>query len=133
VDYPLLNIFFTVMWVFLWVLWFFLLFRIFGDLFRDHELGGWAKAAWSLFVIVVPFLGVFVYLIVRGSGMANREMARAEQQEKDFQAYVQQAAAQGQPTGTGHADELAKLAALKNHGDITEEDYQRAKEHVLAA
>jgi hypothetical protein len=136
VDYPLLNVFFTTMWVFLWILWFFLLFRIFGDLFRDRKLGNWAKAGWSVFVIVLPFLGVFVYLIARGSGMADREMAQAERSEKEFRAYVKQAATEdgsGTAAGPSHADELAKLADLKNHGDISEEEYARAKEHVLAA
>lgn len=142
-DYPLLNVFFTTMWVFLWILWFFLLFRVFSDLFRDHMLGGWAKAGWSVFVIVLPFFGVLVYLIVRGKGMADREQAQAEQSEKEFKAYVQQAAAEGgggsgttASTGaarTGQADELARLADLRNHGDITEEEFKRAKEHVLAA
>lgn len=138
-NYPLLNIFFTTMWVFLWVLWFFLLFRVIGDLFRDHALGGWAKAAWLVALIVLPFLGVLIYMIARGHGMAEREFAREQQAEQDFQAYVQQAAA-GAGSGadaasarSGPADELARLADLKNHGEITEEEYRRAKEHVLAA
>lgn len=142
-NYPLLNIFLTTMWLFLWILWFFLLFRIFGDLFRDDALGGWAKAGWSIFVIVLPFLGVLVYLIARGKGMAEREYARAEQSEKEFRAYVREAAADtgdgsstasaGAATRPGRADELAKLAELRNHGDISEEEYQRAKAYVLAA
>ena len=141
-NYPLLNVFFTTMWVFLWILWFFLLFRVFGDLFRDHTTSGWAKAGWSVFLIVVPFLGVLVYLIARGRGMSERELAQAEKSEQEFRTYVQQAAAEpssgsaaaaGAKTASGHVDELTKLADLKNHGDITEEEYQRAKEHVLAA
>ncbi|MEV8092801.1 SHOCT domain-containing protein [Kitasatospora sp. NPDC085879] len=131
-DYPLLNIFWTMLWFFLWILWFFLLFRIFGDLFRDDSVGGWGKAGWSIFVILVPFLGVFVYLIVRGKGMGERELRMRMQAEQDFRSYVQQAAA-GSGTGpSGHVDELAKLADLKKSGAITDEEYQQAKAKVLA-
>ncbi|MQS15530.1 SHOCT domain-containing protein [Streptomyces kaniharaensis] len=131
VDYPLLNIFFTTMWIFMWILWFFLLFRVVVDLFRDDGLSGWAKAGWAVFVIVLPFLGVLVYLIARGQGMGDRERAHAQQSEQAFRAYIQEAAAT--PSGAGtHADDLAKLASLRNAGDITEEEYQRAKEKVLA-
>jgi hypothetical protein len=129
-NYPLLDIFFTTMWFFLWVMWFFLLFRVFGDLFRDDSLSGWGKAGWSVFVLVLPFLGVFVYLIARGQSMGRREMARSQQAEADFRSYVQDAA--GSST-TSQAGELSKLAALREHGDITEDEYKRAKEHVLAA
>ena len=73
-DYPLLNVFWTTMWFFLWILWFMLLFRVLGDVFRDDGLSGWAKAGWCVFVVVLPFLGIFVYLIARGRGMGEREM-----------------------------------------------------------
>jgi putative oligomerization/nucleic acid binding protein/phospholipase D-like protein len=128
-NYPLLNVFLTTMWVFLWILWIMLLFRIFGDIFRDRELGGWAKAGWSVFVIVLPFLGVFVYLIARGRGMAERAAARQVQAEQDFRSYVRDAASE--QTTTDRAEQLRKLAELKNHGDITDDEYQRAKESVL--
>jgi hypothetical protein len=139
VNYPLLNVFFTTMWVFLWILWFFLLFRVFGDLFRDQTTSGWAKAGWSVFLIALPFLGVLIYLIARGRGMSERETARAERSDQELRAYVQQAAGADAPASAsakasaGPVDELARLADLKNHGDITEEEFQRAKEHVLAA
>ena len=131
-NYPLLNVFFTTMWVFLWIMWFFLLFRVFGDLFRDDTVSGWGKAGWSVFVLVLPFLGVFVYLIARGKGMGEREMQRSEKAEADFRAYVQEAAGSG-AAPKNHAAELAQLAELRQHGDITEEEYQSAKDHVLAA
>ena len=78
-DYPLLNLFWTMLELFLWVLWFFLLFRIIIDIFRSHDLGGWGKALWLIFVIVLPFLGVFVYLIARGSSMGERDARQAQE------------------------------------------------------
>ncbi len=75
-DYPLLNLFWTMFWLFLWGLWFFLLFLIIMDIFRSDDLGGWGKALWLIFVIVVPYLGVFVYLIARGGSMGERREAR---------------------------------------------------------
>lgn len=131
-DYPLLNAFWTIMWVFLWVLWFMLLFRIIGDIFRDDGLNGWAKAGWCVFVVFLPFLGCFIYLIARGKGMGKREMERARSNEQQFQEYIRAAATTSGTSGAGHADQLSKLAELKAHGDITDEEYQRAKEKVLA-
>lgn len=132
-NYPLLNVFLTTMWVFLWILWIFLLVRVFMDLFRDHSLGGWAKAGWSVFLICLPFLGVFVYLIARGRTMNERERRQAEQSEEAFRAYVRQTAADnGATPASGHADDLARLAGLREHGDISEAEYQRAKTKVLA-
>lgn len=128
-DYPLLNAFWTMCMFFLWVLWFVLLFRIIGDIFRDDTLGGWGKAGWMIFVVILPFLGVFVYLIARGRGMGARMEARMNQNEQQFQTYIRDVAA---APGSSTSDELAKLAVLKNNGDITEEDYQRAKHKVLA-
>ena len=136
-NYPLLNVFFTTMWVFLWVMWFFLLFRVFADLFRDDSVSGWGKAGWSVFVLVLPFMGVLVYLVARGKGMGRREQKQSEEAEASFRAYIQDAAGTaasgGGTAATTQAGELTKLAALRQHGDITEEEYQRAKDHVLAA
>ncbi|MFF4499998.1 SHOCT domain-containing protein [Streptomyces sp. NPDC001401] len=138
-DYPLLNAFLTIMWVALWVMWFMLLFRIFGDIFRDDSMSGWGKAGWSVFCVVLPFLGCFVYLIARGRGMGEREARRARESEQQFRDYVREAAgtgqgaaATGQGAATGHVAELSKLAGLHDHGDITDAEYERAKEKVLA-
>lgn len=131
-NYPLLDIFLTTMWIFVWILWFFLLFRIIGDLFRNKSTSGWAKALWTVFLIVVPFVGVFVYLIVHGKGMSDREAAAAQEREEQFQAYVRQTAADAPDKSATHVDDLAKLADLREHGDISEEEYTRAKEKVLA-
>ncbi|MFD5509231.1 SHOCT domain-containing protein [Streptomyces sp. NPDC059761] len=128
VDYPLLNMFWTMMLIFLWVLWFMLLFRIIGDIFRDDDLGGWGKAGWTIFVIILPFLGVFVYLIARGRGMGEREMARVQRNEQEFRSYVQETAG-----ATSQAEEIARLAELKNKGDITAAEFEQAKAKVLAA
>ncbi|MFA7762041.1 SHOCT domain-containing protein [Streptomyces sp. NRRL S-448] len=127
-DYPLLNVFWTMMWFFLWVMWFFLLFKVITDIFRDHTLGGWGKAGWLIFVLVVPFLGILVYLIARGHSMRERDQKQAEEQQAAFRAYVQTTAG----AGSGSADELHKLSALKDKGDITQEEFDRAKAKILA-
>ncbi|MGW1956442.1 SHOCT domain-containing protein [Streptomyces sp. NPDC001920] len=131
-DYPLLNAFLTMLWFFLWVMWFVLLFRVIGDIFRDDGMGGWGKAGWTVFVCVMPFLGIFVYLIARGRGMGERAVRQMQRQEQEFRSYVQTAAAETPATGATSADELAKLAGLHDHGDITDAEYERAKAKVLA-
>ncbi|MEU9084194.1 SHOCT domain-containing protein [Streptomyces sp. NPDC048357] len=127
-DYPLLNVFWTMLWLFLWIMWFFLLFKVITDLFRDHSLSGWAKAGWLIFVLLLPFLGVFVYLIARGRSMGERDVKQAQENEAAFRQYVQKAAG----PGGGSADELHKLSALKDKGDITQEEFDRAKAKLLA-
>lgn len=127
-DYPVLGAFWTAMWVFLWVLWVFLLFRVVVDLFRDDSLSGWAKTAWLLFVLVIPFLGVFVYVAARGAGMGGREHQHAKDQQKAFDDYVRRTAGSGDG---GPADQLAKLSEVRAHGDISEEEFQRAKAKIL--
>lgn len=92
-DYPLLSVFWSMLWFFLWIMWFILLFRIIIDIFRDDELGGWAKAGWLLFVILLPFLGVLVYVIARGKNMGRREVNQARAQQEAFDSYIRQAAA----------------------------------------
>jgi hypothetical protein len=129
-DYPLLSMFWTMLVFFLWILWFVLLFRIIVDVFRDDDLNGWGKAGWLAFVVVLPFLGVFVYVIARGKNMGHREMAQARAQQKAFDDYVRQTAAEGsRPTSV---DELARLSEIRARGDITDEEFRRAKELVLS-
>ncbi|MEO3782746.1 SHOCT domain-containing protein [Actinocorallia sp. B10E7] len=128
-DYPLLEFFWTMLVFFTWILWLVLLFKIINDIFRSHDLSGWGKTGWLILILVLPFLGVFIYLIARGTDMSRREMERLQQQEQEFRAYVRETAGPG--GGTSHADELSKLVDLKNRGAITEEEYQRAKEKVL--
>jgi hypothetical protein len=127
-DYPLLGAFWTMMWFFLWFLWIFLLFKIVFDVFRDDSLSGWGKAGWTVFVIVLPFLGVFVYLLARGKGMGRREMEHTKHQRNAFDSYVRETAGSSRPSS---ADELAKLSDLRTRGDITQEEFERAKALVL--
>ena len=115
-------------WTTLWIAWFFLLFRVIFDIFRSRDLGGWGKALWAIFVIVVPFLGVFVYLIARGDSMTDRDLTDAQAQDAALKTYVQDAA--GSPGGT--TDELSKLADLKTRGVITDAEFEDQKARLLA-
>jgi len=124
---PLLDVFFATMWLFLWILWIFLLVRIIMDIFRSHDLGGWGKAGWLAFVIIFPFLGVLVYVLARGRQMSDRDVADAQARDQAFRSYVRDAAG----TGNGAADEIGKLAALRDRGVITEDDFQQGKTRVL--
>ncbi|MFE5731944.1 SHOCT domain-containing protein [Streptomyces sp. NPDC056528] len=128
-DYPLLNVFWTMLWFFLWVLWFILLFRIITDIFRDKDMSGWAKAGWLVLTILLPFLGVLVYVIARGKGMGRREIAQARAQQRDFDTYIRETAAGG--TRSSSVDELARLSELRSRGHITAEEFDRAKTLVL--
>ena len=128
-DYPLLGVFWSMMIWFLWIAWIVLLFRVIADIFRSRDLGGGGKALWAIFVIVVPFLGVFVYLIARGHKMSEHDVAQAQAQEAQFRSYVQEAAG----TGTaGTADELTKLADLKAQGVISDSEFEQQKAKLLA-
>ncbi|MFF9060934.1 SHOCT domain-containing protein [Streptomyces sp. NPDC101213] len=129
-DYPLLSMFWTMLWFFLWIMWFILLFRIIGDIFRDDTLSGWGKTGWLVFVIVLPFLGVFVYVIARGRTMGRREIEHAHKQQEAFDAYVREAA--GTTGGPSRADELNRLSEIRARGDISDEEFRRAKELVLS-
>ncbi|MFC9735016.1 SHOCT domain-containing protein [Streptomyces roseolus] len=128
-DYPLLDVFWTMLWFFLWILWLILLFRIITDIFRDDGMGGWGKAGWTMFVILLPFLGVLVYVIARGKGMGWREIAQARAQQRDFDAYIRKTASSG--TRPSSVDELTRLSELRSRGDITAEEFDRAKALVL--
>ncbi len=125
-SYPLLNIFWTILEIFLWVIWIWLLIWVFIDIFRSHDLSGWAKALWVLFVVILPFLGVLVYLIARGGSMHERAEQQARRQDEAWRSYVQQSA------GTSTADQLAKLADLRDRGVISAEEFDREKAKVLA-
>jgi len=126
-DYPLLGFFWTVLIFFLWIAWIILLIRIFGDIFRNHDMGGFAKAMWSIFVIIVPFLGTLIYLIAHGSGMAKRDIQIAQANQAAFDSYVRQTAGSSKSS----ADELTKLADLKNQGVITDAEFAAQKAKLL--
>ncbi len=129
-DYPLLSVFWSMLWFFLWIMWFALLFRVVVDIFRDDDLSGWAKAGWLVFTVLLPFLGVFVYVVARGKNMGRREVAQARAQQEDFNAYIRQTAAGGR---TSSVDELARLSEIRARGDITDEEFRRAKDLVLTS
>ena len=127
-SYPLLGAFWTILEIFLWVLWIWVLIYVFIDIFRSHDLSGWAKALWFIFVLFIPLIGVLVYLIARGGSMQERARQQAQQQDQQFRAYVQDAAGSGNT-----ADQLTKLAELRDRGVITADEFEREKAKVLAA
>jgi hypothetical protein len=121
------QVFWDMLWFFLFIIWIWILIAVFVDIFRSHDLGGVAKTLWVIFVIVMPYLGVFVYLIARGGKMQERAVKDAAQQQQAMNQYVQQAAA-----GSGPADQLAKLADLKAQGTISDAEYNSLKAKVIA-
>ena len=127
-SYPLLGAFWTILEIFLWVLWIWVLIYVFIDIFRSRDLSGWAKALWFIFVLFIPLIGVLVYLIARGDKMHERAVQQAQQADSDARAYIQQAAG-SQST----ADQLTKLAELRDRGVITAEEFEREKAKVLAS
>jgi hypothetical protein len=128
-DFGVGEVLWSLIWFFLFILWIMLVFRVFGDLFTDHKLSGWAKVAWSILVIIFPFFGVFIYLIVRGPSMAARDAKAMEAQEAATRQYIQQAAG----TSASPADELAKLASLRDSGTIDEAEFQKLKAKVVGS
>jgi ABC-type multidrug transport system fused ATPase/permease subunit len=127
-SYPLLGAFWTIFEIFLWIIWFWILITIFIDIFRSHDLNGWEKALWFLFVLFIPLIGVLVYLIARGGKMHERAVAQAQQQQDEVRKYIQQTAQE-----PSSADQLTKLADLRDRGAITPEEYEQAKAKVLSA
>ena len=127
-SYPLLNVFWSIFIFFLWVLWIWLLVWIFIDIFRSRDLSGWAKALWFLFVLFIPLIGVLVYVIARGDKMQERTAREAQQQDQEWRAYAREAAG---PQSS--ADQLAKLADLRDRGVISAEEFEREKAKILAA
>jgi hypothetical protein len=129
-SYPVLDAFLTMLYFFLFIIWIWLLISVFGDIFRSHDIGGASKALWTIFVIVVPYFGVFVYLVFRGGKMHERAAAQAATQQKAFDTYVKQAAGS---SGDNTADQLSKLADLKAQGVITDAEFETQKAKVLAS
>ena len=120
-----------VMWsmfvFFAWILFFWMLFIVFGDLFSRHDISGWAKAGWTVFVIILPFLGIFIYLIAEGKGMGERAQQRAQSQQAQMDTYVRSVAASGSPT-----EEIAKGQDLLKSGAITQTEFDQLKAKALA-
>jgi hypothetical protein len=126
-DYPFLDILWTMFIFFAWVIWFWLLITIFADIFRRSDIGGGTKTLWAIFVILTPFIGVFVYLISQGSSMAERNMSQAQAQKSAMDDYVRETAGSGGP-----AAEIDKAKNLLDSGAITQEEFQAIKQKALA-
>lgn len=121
------QVLWSIFWFFLFFMWIMLLFYVFADIFRSPDLGGWAKTFWTLFVVVLPYLGVFVYVIVRGDKMAKNSAAAAEAQDAAAREYIRSAAG-----GVSTADEIAKLNQLKADGAISAAEFDSAKATLLS-
>jgi hypothetical protein len=127
-SYPLLNVFWTIFELFLWIIWFWILITVFVDIFRSHDLSGGAKALWFLFVLVIPLVGVVVYLIARGGAMHERTAQVVQAREAQYDAYLGQS---GRSSST--ADQLATLADLHDRHVITDQEFDQEKAKVMAA
>lgn len=121
------QVLWSILWFTLFFIWIWLLITVFADIFRSHDLGGWAKALWCIFVIFLPYLGVFVYLIARGGKMRDRQMKDMADAEAAQRAYIQQVAG----SSASPADQLAKLADLKAKGAISDAEYEATKAKIL--
>jgi uncharacterized membrane protein YcjF (UPF0283 family) len=127
-TYPLADLFGTMLGLFVFFIWFWLLIVVFSDIFRSKDMGGGAKALWVIFVIILPFLGILVYLIARGGSMHERAESQDSAQQKAFDDYVKQAAG----GSSSSADQLAKLADLKSQGALTDAEFEAQKAKLLA-
>ncbi len=126
-SYPFLSVMWTMLVFFCWILWFWLLFVVFADVFRRHDLSGWGKTGWIIFVIILPFLGVFIYLITQNDGITERNLQRANAQQAQMDSYVRQTAG-----GGGAAGEIEKAKGLLDSGAITQAEYDSIKQKALA-
>ena len=122
------QVFWSMLWFFLFFIWLWLLITVFSDIFRSHDMGGFAKAIWVIFVILLPYLGVFVYLIARGHKMQEHAMQAAKANDEAMRAYVRDAAG----TGASPAEELSRLNDLKSQGVIDDAEFQRLKAKVVS-
>jgi hypothetical protein len=124
-DYPFLDVFWSMLIFFCWVIWIWIVITVFADLFRRSDISGWGKAGWVIFVIVLPFLGVLIYLIAQHDGMRDRSVRQAQDQKQAFDQYVRDAAG-------GSAGEIAKAKELLDAGAITQEEFDALKRKALA-
>jgi hypothetical protein len=127
-GYPLLDVFWTMFWVFLWILWIFLLVRVISDVFRSADLSGWGKAGWTIFLIIFPLFATLIYLVVRGGSMHEREVRRVDATDDAMRSYLRSVTG----TSSSTADELNKLADLRDRGVISEEEFAAEKAKLLA-
>jgi hypothetical protein len=123
------QVFWSMIWFFLFFIWIWILITVFADIFRSHDMGGWAKALWVIFVIFLPYLGVFVYLIARGGKMHEHAVQAAQAQDEQMRAYIRSASS----PGGGSAEEIARLADLRDKGVLSEDEFQQAKAKALSS
>ena len=126
-SYPFLSVMWTLIVIFAWIIWFWLLITVFADLFRRHDISGWVKALWIIFVIILPFLGVLVYLIAESHGMADRNQKQAQAAQSQFDDYVKTVAAQSDPT-----EQITKAKGLLDSGAISQAEFDSIKAKALA-
>lgn len=124
-DYPFMDVFWSMIIFFFWLIWIWIVVTVLVDIFRRSDIGGFSKAAWVIFVIILPWLGVLIYLIAQHDGMRERSVSQAREQKQQFDEYVREAAG-------GSADQIAKAKALRDDGTITDEEFQRLKAKALA-
>jgi Short C-terminal domain/Phospholipase_D-nuclease N-terminal len=124
-DYPFLDVFWSILIFFCWVIWIWVVITILADVFSRHDIGGWAKALWVIFVVVLPWLGALIYLIAESNGMRERSEQRAQQDKQQFDSYVRDAAG-------GSASEIAKAKELLDSGAISQEEFDKLKAQALA-
>ena len=124
-DYPFMDVLWSMIIFFFWVIWIWIVITVLIDVFRRHDIGGWAKAAWLIFVVILPWLGVLVYLIVEHDGMRQRSMKQAQAQRREFDDRVREAAG-------GSADEIAKAKQLLDQGAITQDEFDALKAKALS-
>lgn len=127
-GYPLFGVFWTLLWVFLWVVWIFLLVRIITDVFRSRDLSGWAKAAWTVALILLPLITALIYLVVRGDQMHERDRVQAAQTDRAMRSYIRSAAG----NSTSVAEEIGKLADLRDRGELTPDEYAALKARLMS-
>jgi predicted PurR-regulated permease PerM len=125
-DYPFLDVFWTILVFFIWVAWFIILFRVIVDIFRRRDIGGGGKVLWLIFVLILPFLGVFIYLIAEGNKMAERDVTQAQVAQAQFDEHIKSVAA------GGAASEIEKAKNLLDSGAITQEEYEQIKQRAMA-
>ena len=127
-DYPFLDVLWTMLVFFIWIAWFIILFRVLMDIFRRHDISGFAKVLWIIFVIILPFLGVFIYIVTQSHHMAERDMQQAQASQAQFDSYVKTVAGSG-----GAAAEIEKANALLSSGAITQAEFDAIKQKALAS
>ena len=127
-DYPILGLFWSMLMFFIWIAWLMVLFNVIIDIFRSDNLGGFAKAAWMLLVLVLPLLGVLIYLLVQGDSMQERQVARIQAQQNEMDSYIRSTAS----SSSGVADELAKLNELQASGVLSADEFASQKAKLLS-